>query len=460
MHKINVNFSQLVTQSINESTSYLITRIPNWFLKPVELEILEFVRMCNKSGFIPTLERMKEQLNFIPQPIEVPAQTAYMAFMSNRRDELIATEINEYAHKNGVENIYSLLETLKNKYAILQPDVLDYSEVNRDELLKTVYRSKYYIPYMDEWTNGLQSGDLITVLGGTKCYKTTWLKDALLGAVLAGENCLFVSQEQSPKKMVLQFDATMTGLSHSVFRGELNDFIYNKIKKAEKKSKGDIGKLLITPRIADVTALREYVASVPFKIHKIMIDGYNLMTGGSSDGYSSVAQNMADLKPFLEDKEIISIGVTQKNRSGNSGKTSGEVADVGSSIAIALYSDAMINMKPINTQLPNQPIDFYVYMNPVLNRHGPTNPKMAYLPIYEGDRYYTRYIKFHPDYDPDGANEMGLIAGQQLTALTKELSTSDKDIEAMVMNKLGISATDAINNFGVEEVKDMLVNEF
>lgn len=403
---MQIKFSQLLTKAIIDQKTQYITRLPKVMLSEVEKKYVGTLEKCLGEGWIPTLDTFRSIHKFLPMESEIPIDVMYENFSSQRRDEYIALQTKEFIEKNSAEGKepYEGMATfqfdLLEKTAISNPKIIDYGSLPRESYVKNVYRSQFHLPYFDQMTNGLQGGDFIVFMAGTKGFKTTLLKAAAYGSYRKGkEDVLIASQEQSPAAMSAQMDMQALHRTHSELRAGISEERMAELKKHEGRVRHLENKLFITPQVKSVRQLHEYIISLNRPIKKVFIDGLNLMQGDSTDSYGSLLQVCSDLKSYAIDKELIVVAVTQSNREGFKQSLNMGAQHIAGSFGIAMYADLMVALSTIMEK--NKPI---VYARPILNRHGDLNTKVAISVDYDkSGRFGLDFGLLDPDYNPDEA---------------------------------------------------------
>ena len=443
---MEIKFSELLTAALETKNPQLITRIPKCFLNETEIKYSSFVEDCVKEGWTPTLETFKRQFRFIEMPTEIPGKVLYSKFTEQRRDTYIAEKTAEFVEdnqKNGkspYQGMASFQRDLLDKTVIFNPEIIDYGALPRDVYVSNTYRSKYHAPYFDEISQGLQGGDFVVIMAGTKGFKTTLLKSLAQGAYFEGkENVVFCSQEQAALAMSQQLDMQALERNHASLRAGISEEQLAELKGFQTKISKRGNKFFITPPVRSVRQLHEYLTSLNTPIHKVFIDGLNLMQGDYSDSYGSLQKVCSELKAYAIEHNIIIIAVTQSNREGYKSSMNMGAQHIAGSFAIAMFADVMLALSTIEEDGKPQ-----VYVRPILNRHGDLTRKILMQPDYKANgRFTVQFGLLPPDYSPEDP-VISIHARNMLKAsFTKETGAEWKDVE----KTLGPNSANALLEF-------------
>lgn len=457
---MEIKFSELLTAALTNKNPQYVTRLPQCILQENERKQVAYINQCLEQGWVPSMDTFKRNFRFIEMPTEIPADVLYMEFAKARRDNYIAeqtvefVETNKKLQKSPYEGLADFQLELLDKTVISSPKIIDYGDLPRESYQTNVYRSKYYVPYFDEISEGLQGGDFLVLMAGTKGYKTTLLKELTRGAWFNGEDVVFCSQEQAPLSLAQQLDMQNLGRTHSLLRKGISEEQMTELKGFQQKIRKGIGnKLFITPPVKSVRQLHEYIVSLNRPIRKVFIDGLNLMQGDYSDSYGSLQKVCSELKQYAIEHNLIIIAVTQSNREGYKSSMTMGAQHIAGSFAIAMFADILLALSTIEENgLP------YVYVRPLLNRHGDLTRKISMLPRYSADGKADVGFELLPkDYDPE--NTVISVFGRN--AVKAMLSEELKMSWTQIKEKVGPQA-DALAEFLAEEspVSKELEQEF
>lgn len=447
---MEIKFAELLTKALETSSPQYVTRLPKCILTAAELKYVDYLNQCSEQGWIPSLETFKREFRFIELKTEIPPAVLYDKFAKQRRNKYIAEKISEFVEKNRTEgrDAYEGLAEynleLLDKTVISNPQVIDYGNLPRESYVKNVYRSSYHLPHFDGISTGLQGGDFIVIMAGTKGYKTTLLKALAHGAYTQGnENIVFCSQEQAPLAMAQQMDMHQLGRTHSHLRAGISEDQMEELKKFQRRLGKRTNKFYITPPVKSVRQLHEYIVSLNCPVHKVLIDGLNLMQGDFSDNYGSLQKVCAELKQYAIDHNMIIIAVTQSNREGYKASMNMGAQHIAGSFAIAMYADVMLALSTIEEN--KKP---YVYIRPILNRHGDLSTKISMLVDYKKDGRFGLAIGIlDPDYSPEDT----VISYQT----SKQLRTQFKEETGLewsaVKQSVGSNSANALEKFLMED---------
>lgn len=457
---MEIKFSELLTAALTNKNPQYVTRLPQCILQENERKQVAYINQCLEQGWVPSMDTFKRNFRFIEMPTEIPADVLYMEFAKARRDNYIAEQTIEFVEENKkqqkppYEGLAEFNLGLLDKTVISSPKIIDYGDLPRESYQTNVYRSKYYVPYFDEISEGLQGGDFVVLMAGTKGYKTTLLKELTRGAWFNGEDVVFCSQEQAPLSLAQQLDMQNLGRTHSLLRKGISDEQMKELQGFQQKIRKGIGnKLFITPPVKSVRQLHEYIVSLNRPIRKVFIDGLNLMQGDYSDSYGSLQKVCSELKQYAIEHNLIIIAVTQSNREGYKSSMTMGAQHIAGSFAIAMFADILLALSTIEENgLP------YVYVRPLLNRHGDLTRKISMLPRYSADGKADVGFELLPkDYDPE--NTVISVFGRN--AVKAMLSEELKMSWTQIKEKVGPQA-DALAEFLAEEspVSKELEQEF
>jgi hypothetical protein len=444
-------FAELLTKALDNNPQY-VTRLPACMLNETEKKYVEFIKECLDAGWVPSLETFKRKFRFIEIVNEIPADFLYTEFSKQRRNHYIAEQLAAYVEKNrqdGLDPYNDLAEfqlKLLDSTVIPNPKIIDYGSLPRELYKTNVYRSKYYVPHMDEISHGLQGGDFVVIMAGTKGYKTTLLKTMTHGAYGPGkENVVFCSQEQAPLAMSQQMDMQELERTHSILRGGIPSDLMEDLLALQKRISKKKNKLFITPVVKSVRQLHEYIVSLNVPVHKVFIDGLNLMQGDFSDSYNSLQKVCAELKSYAIEHNLIIVAVTQSNREGYKSSMNMGAQHIAGSFAIAMFADIMIALSTIEQD--GMPA---VYVRPILNRHGDLSRKVCMTPYYlPGEKHYCTFGLLPETYDPNEAIISGLEKNVMKSNFKKENGLAWEE----VTKKLGEDSADALLGFLAEQDK-------
>lgn len=405
-----IKFTQLLTKALTEKKPHYVTRIPLCLLNETEKKYVEGLNKCLQEGWMPEIETFREDYRFLPIQSEIPIDVMYENFTKMKRDEYIAEQTKEFVESNvqsGVSPYQGMAEfqqKILDKTAIANPRIIDYANLPREAYVTNVYRSKYYLPHFEEISNGLQGGDFLVIMAGTKGFKTTLLKALAHAAFMQGkENVVFCSQEQAVMSMAQQLDMHALSETHSTLRAGIDEEQMKRLKGFEKRLKNYENKFYITPQVKSVKQLHEYITALGSDVKKVFIDGLNLMQGDFSDSYNSLQKVCAELKSYAIEHNLIIIAVTQSNREGYKSGTEVGAQHIAGSFAIAMYADIMLalsTIEEINQRTKRK--ENHVYIRPILNRHGNLSRKIDMLVEFSnnGKKCDQVFSLLPEDYDP------------------------------------------------------------
>lgn len=389
--RLDVTFEQLLTKALdsNQPNPQFLTRIPKCLLNDTQKGYVKFVEDALKSQFVPTVETLRSKMRFLPQKSEIPLDVLYENFTEQARETFLAESMAEKVRQNREKNqdpYMGMTEYLKNLLdttAIPHHDIIEYNNYPRELCQQNIYRSSFNLPYFDEFTNGLNGGDFIVLYAATKGYKTTLLKALTIGTLAnteTHENVMFCSQEQGPLKMLLQLDMFALNKPHNNLRSGIDEEAMGGLKNVESAFAPMENRVFITPAVKSVAQLHEYIVSQGVPIHKIFIDGLNLMATGA-DSYTSLMEVCRELKDYAEKHNIVVIVVTQANREGYKAGSGMSVEHVAGSFGIAMYCDLMLGLSFQKEK------EEFVYIKPLLNRHGHLRHRVLMFPKYTDNSF-------------------------------------------------------------------------
>lgn len=452
---MEIKFSELLTKALTIKNPQYVTRLPICLLTELEKKQVAYINDCLAQGWVPSLDTFKRNFRFIEMDTEMPADVLYENFAKMRRDTYIAERTAEFIEENKktgkspYEGLAELQLQLLDKTVISSPKIIDYGDLPRESYVTNVYRSKYYVPYFEEISDGLQGGDFIVIMAGTKGYKTTLLKELTRGAWLNGEDVVFCSQEQAPLSLAQQLDMRNLGKTHSMLRKGITEEQLKELQGFQqhvRKTRGN--KLFITPPVKSVRQLHEYVVSLNRPIKKIFIDGLNLMQGDFNDSYNSLQKVCSELKAYAIEHNLIIIAVTQSNREGYKSSMNMGAQHIAGSFAIAMYADIMLALSTIEEE--NLP---YVYIRAILNRHGNLNRKIAMMPRYDKKGNADVTFKDLPDnYNPEEAIISVFTRNQMKSKLTETMGISWETVKDVFPSE---AAADALLDYLGEQDKSL-----
>lgn len=417
-----VSFSELVTLAVETGRTNYLTTIPEKLLSKentLEKDIVDFIEWCGNEGFVPTIERLEEKTKYRYTACDLPIEQAYLSFCKTRQQEVFVTETNAFMEDNEknerdrLDGVVEFVKQLTRETEPVNPRVINYNTHSRASYNKTVYRTSTFVPFMDECTKGLIGGDFVVFMGAMKSGKSTLIKMMARAAYANGENVVFCSQEQSPESMSQQMDLESLGYAARSTREKLSDEMMNKLLEVETKNKKRDNKMFITPQVTSVAQLDSYVKSLGVPVHKIFIDGLNLMSS-YGDTFGSLAQVCSDLKSYAINKDCIIVAVTHGNRN-SIGKQDLDMTQVAGSIMIPAYSDFFIGLAPLEEKGTKRTL-----MQMIASRWGGHDMRICITEIIAKDN--TRQMQF-ADVDPEwNPNESNLsLAMKEIKALKSSI---------------------------------------
>jgi len=448
---MEIKYTELLTTALDTKNPQLITRIPKCFLNELELKYTAYIEKCLEEGWTPTIDTFKREFRFIEMRTEIPGKVLYSKFTEQRRDNYIAQKTIEFVEQNQKEGkpayqgMAEFQRELLDKTVIFNPEIIDYGSLPRDVYVSNTYRSKYYIRYFEEISQGVQGGDFIVIMAGTKGFKTTLLKAMAQAAYFKGkENVVVCSQEQAALSLSQQFDMQALERNHSQLRGGISE---EQLEELQGFHKGRLSKkqnkMFITPPVRSVRQLHEYLTSLNMPIHKVFIDGLNLMQGDYSDSYNSLQKVCSELKAYAIEHNLIIIAVTQSNREGYKSSMNMGAQHIAGSFAIAMFADVMLALSTIEEDGKPQ-----VYIRPILNRHGDLNRKILMKPDYKANgRFTVEFGLLPPEYSPEDP-VISIHARNMVKAtFNDETGMEWKEVES----KIGKESANALIDFLGEE---------
>jgi hypothetical protein len=315
--------------------------------------------------------------------------------------------------------------------------------LSREEFDINVYRTSFFHSEFDRMTCGLNGGDFIVLMAGTKGLKTTLLKKFAELAYWRGrEDVVFASQEQAVLSMAAQFDAQYTNTAHNELRKGVTKEQMERFHIVQERMAKMDNEFIITPKISSVQQLHEYIASLPFKPKRIFIDGLNLMKGHSGDdAHVSLERTCDQLKDYAVKHDLIIIAVTQANRTGYTSGGSMGAQHLAGAFAIAMYADLLIALTPHddNGRL-------WTFCRAILNRHGGLNVKLGLEAIYKDGKYRLDIHTLPDDFELENANMQAAIRQTINTQLTKI---------GLDMNEMGEKLSEGGPNVDVNAMLDV-----
>lgn len=408
---MTVKFQELLTKALEETSVQYITGIPRCILNDSELKFVDYIKKCLNEGWVPDPDDVSKSLRFVPMTSKKPLKVLHKQFTESRRDTFIAESIREFIKKNEeegnepYEGLSKYQLELLEKSAIGNPEIIDYGALPRESYIKNVMRTSFHLPYFDQMANGLNGGDFIVIMAGTKGYKTTLLKYMTQAAYYKGEDVVFCSQEQATLSMSQQFDMQALEKVHSGLRGGITEEQLEELKELQLAFAEMENKMYITPQVTSVAQLHEYIVSLNRPIKKIFIDGLNLMQGDSADSFTSLQKVSADLKRYAIEHNLVIIAVTQTNREGYKAGGAVGAQHLAGSFAIGQYADLLIVLS--NLYEDNQT---FVYIRPILNRNGDLLTKIRMHPIIDGIVSQVEFNLLKPEFGTEQSSEFSLAS--------------------------------------------------
>ncbi len=430
---IEVSFAQLLTAALEQSKTQHVTQIPKAILTDTELTYVKFIQDCLNDQFIPTMDTFRQRNKFIPETSEIPIDKLYEWFTEERRNAWMVDALIEFTDKNVAngksahDGFVAEQKRLADLTVIPSPQVIDYKRLNREEFDINVYRTSFYLSEFDRMTHGLNGGDFIVIMAGTKGLKTTLLKKFAELAFWRGqEDVVFASQEQAVLSMAAQFDAQYTNTAHNELRKGVTPEQMKRFHIVQERMAEMPNEFYITPKISNVQQLHEYVASLPVKPKRIFIDGLNLMKGTSGDdAHVSLERTCDQLKDYSVRNDLVTIAVTQTNRTGYTAGASLGAQHLAGCFAIAMYADLLVGLSPENDNGR-----LWTFCCPILNRHGGLNVKLGLEAIYKNGNYRLDISTLPDDFELESAN----MQAAKRNTINTQLTDIGLNIEQVTQN--------------------------
>lgn len=429
----NVTFTDLMTAVLTSGKSSYILNMPDILLTTeYEIKAKKFIAECANNGFVPSVNRFKEVFNFSEGPNDLPIDVVYQQFGRQRAEVVLITKTQEFMvnnkknNKPELEGLLKFNEEITRQLRLPDPKVVDYNKISRASYINTNYRSKFGVPYMDDYTNGLIGGDFVAVIAPPKAGKTVLLKTLIAAAFKQGENIIVCSQEQSPISLAQQLDMESLGMSSKSIRGGIDEEMMAKLVEVEKAARNRKNKMFITPKIGSVAELDSYIKALGVPVHKVFIDGLNLMAA-YGDMYNNLSQACADLKAYANAHNLIVIGVSHTNR-GSVDKEELSSADIAGSFMISGYVDFLMGLVPV--EIDGQRSSLLHMVDSRWDGHD-MRILLTEVTIKSLNSRYIEFGKIDPSWRPDESSVgYALRQAQQLRQSLNDMKTEEIDVNA------------------------------
>ncbi len=205
----------------------------------------------------------------------------------------------------------------------------------------------YGFPTLDRLTGGIQSHELVTVLGFTNVGKSTLLRVLCYNFWLKGYTPLYISLEMEAKILLRIFDSMATGLDYTRMKHlRLTDAEMTSWREQAAKIAKHKADIQVVDSIHRMTPDQLYALALRHRPGVIVLDYVGLMrssdTARGVKRYQQISEITQDLKHYARSMKIPIVMAAQTNRAG--AKDGAELDNVGDGISITQDSDTVLGL--------------------------------------------------------------------------------------------------------------------
>lgn len=205
----------------------------------------------------------------------------------------------------------------------------------------------YGFPSLDKWTGGIQSHELVTILGFTTVGKSTLLRSLAFNFWVEGFTPLYLSLEMEAQVILRILDAMAASLDYDKLKQmELPDEDMTRWQEYAARIKDKKCDIPVIDNISRMTPDQVFAETIRHKPDIVIIDYVGLMK--SSNVMRGVAKHhqvtdiTQELKHLARTLKIPILMAAQTNRGG--GKDGAELDNVAEAISISQDSDTVIGL--------------------------------------------------------------------------------------------------------------------
>lgn len=316
-----------------------------------------------KYGKPPTVKRLVKQFpTFVPVSSLDPLGDIYDQELTRQRNIFTREYILgiESELKQGVdpqEHIRKLNQILSEGAA----NVARYTTFDRTTYLRKPTSFPYGIPQIDQYTGGMEAGDLIYLIGRLGTGKTTFALWIVSQWLKAGKRILVVSNENRAEDVIVKVDSYIGGFNPLKKRTmEWTEEEQKKLETVNYIAKRMDGEIFIPKQpVKDVKEVQSLLHT--YKPDVVMVDGIYLMQGASGDSHwEKITGISRSLKQLAEGEGLPVLGIHQANRNAVGRRI--EIEHIAYADALAQDADQVFG---INKEEENS-----VYVESIKSRWG------------------------------------------------------------------------------------------
>ena len=317
-------------RTVTDSTQFLIDKLIN--------------QVCKRK----TIEVIREIASQIDDTDEDDFRSMGEAFMDGAR------KINQTVPQSSVGRYSNMSERIK-QYEMSK-------QMGWDTGIKTGIKS------FDDEIIGIQSHELVCVVGYQGFGKSTLLQHILYNAYKQGYTPMLVSLEMDKDSLLRRWDAMTTHFNHrSLKKHELTDEQMIKWERASRRVKKKENDIIIIDTLRKGSIDNIYGEIIRHEPDIVAIDYINLMDAPNKINHvmwEKLTYITRELKAIARSTNIPILGAAQTNR--ESAKDGATLVNIAHSSSVAADSDIVIGM----AQTPDQERNKQMVLNMLKNRDG------------------------------------------------------------------------------------------
>lgn len=322
---------------------------PEWFYKPENQQVIKAVLELSKAGIPPDLINVTQQLKKVEQLDHVGGVTYLTSCYSKiasaanlkhhlrilhdlyLRREMAVKGLQQYRNAFDLStDVETLLQDAQNNTLSLMDDEAANVVPISESMEKVILQAKRNreggnltgigtgIRKLDDFTNGMQRGDLWIIAGETSQGKTALGVTILKNAVYSyGARAAAYSLEMTHTQLTARILAAETKIpTKTILHGFVNDFELNLLESAKERHQQKTI-LFDEKAINSIDAICSSIRRLHLKhkINLVMVDYLQIVTGNEKKSdESKIAEITRKLKNVARELEITILGISQLSR--------------------------------------------------------------------------------------------------------------------------------------------------
>ena len=344
-------------------------KLTKQLFKGLEVEVFEWVDAhLYKYHHLPSLETAIQQHPELDD-VTCPEPVKYYVDLLDRRfiyDSINKTNLDTQAllkeDKSAVDEAEMMMrkaldnityQRYRNRIMEMGSEaskliLSDYHKLNQEDI-----RISFGWEYMDDMTNGLLGGDVVSFVGRPASGKTFLILRLALHNWMAGNNILLASMEMNHLAIAQRVSAMYahTGIGQ-LKMAAYSSHTYDKFSKGLSGMQNEKGKFYVVDGNLAANADDLYMLAAQLQCSAVLIDGAYLLKHKNPrlDRFTKVAENVEMMKQLSTDLNIPTIASWQFNRQAakkGKGVYKNEKAgleDIGYSDAIPQVSSVVLGL--------------------------------------------------------------------------------------------------------------------